>query len=273
MSFNQFFARDIRPGRRPVDSPSDDSVIVSPADSVCQGQWKIDKDLNIVVEDEKKKDEPRFDGTCLDSPEIESRSVVKRKNASKPSKEKNYVKVKGIYYNIKELLADSPYKDKFKNGVFMHSFLNTYDYHRFHAPVGGFVREAKTITKSETTQTKVVLYVDIKNRKFDAADPAGYQFQQARGLLIIESPLVGFVAVLPIGMAQVSSVTIFAEEGMKIAKGDQFGYFTFGGSDMVILFQEGVNISAIKNSKYLVGRPIAEYGKVIRLNGNKYLKN
>jgi len=50
MSFNQFFAREIRPGRRPIDSPSDDSVIVSPADSVCQGQWKIDKNLDIVVD-------------------------------------------------------------------------------------------------------------------------------------------------------------------------------------------------------------------------------
>ncbi|MCK4762204.1 MAG: phosphatidylserine decarboxylase [Candidatus Aminicenantes bacterium] len=292
-TFNQFFARNIRPGRRPVDSPSDDSVIVSPADSVCQGQWKIDKYLNIVQEEDKKKErylntvlkgegkkiKPRFKGTCLEVPAVESSPIVKwvlkspkAKNRRQVKTAENRLQVKANKYNIRQLLDNSKYADKFKNGLFMHSFLNTYDYHRFHAPVGGYVREARTVTDSNTMKTKVVLYVDIINGKFEAADPTGYQFQQARGILIIESPLVGLVAVLPIGMAQVSSVTVFAEKGMKIAKGDQFGYFTFGGSDMVILFQKGVNITAIKNSKYLVGRPIAESDKVIRLEGRKYLK-
>lgn len=259
MSFNQFFARDIRPGRRPVGSPCDDSVIVSPADSVMQGQWKIDEKLNILVEDETKL------GTVV---KLKKRKLKKRNSKPATGKVEYRLKVKGNTYSIKDLLDGSPYKDKFKNGTFMHSFLNTYDYHRFHTPVGGYVREVRSMI-----QGKVVLYVEIVNGKFDALDPAGYQFRQARGLIIIESPLVGFVAVLPIGMAQVSSVTIFAEEGRKVVKGEQFGYFAFGGSDMVILFQKGVNISAITEGKYLVGRPIAESGKVIQLNENKYLKD
>jgi len=35
------------------------------------------------------------------------------------------------------------------------------------------------------------------------------------------------VAVLPIGMGQVSSANLTAEVGAMLAKGEEFGYFTF----------------------------------------------
>ncbi len=35
LTFNQFFAREMRPGKRPVGDPRDDRVIVSPADAVA----------------------------------------------------------------------------------------------------------------------------------------------------------------------------------------------------------------------------------------------
>jgi len=273
MSFNQFFAREIRSGRRPIDSPSDDSIIVSPADSVCQGQWKIDNDLNIFVE-EKPVDSSGngksdfYRGTFKDAGNGHlPANIFKLKNNG--SKNPEYrINAKGIKYSIRELLEGSPYCDKFQNGTFIHSFLNTYDYHRFHTPVAGYVREARPMVSGE-----VVLDVIIgDNNEFKAEDPTGYQFRQARGILIMESPLVGFVAVVPIGMAQVSSVEIFAEKGMKLAKGDEFGYFTFGGSDMVILFEEGVNVNAVFDSKYLVGKQIAESNKVFELSSNKMMK-
>jgi phosphatidylserine decarboxylase len=50
------------------------------------------------------------------------------------------------------------------------------------------------------------------------------------------------VAVLPIGMAQVSSVVMTAEVGRKLHKGEEFGYFQFGGSDHVVLFEASVNV-------------------------------
>ena len=45
-----------------------------------------------------------------------------------------------------------------------------------------------------------------------------YQFTQARGLIIIESP-IGLVAVLPIGMGQVSSVNLTAQVGTHYNQG------------------------------------------------------
>lgn len=49
------------------------------------------------------------------------------------------VTIKGLHWNINELLKDCPYQDEFNGGMFMHSFLGPNDYHRQHCPVGGRV--------------------------------------------------------------------------------------------------------------------------------------
>jgi phosphatidylserine decarboxylase len=44
------------------------------------------------------------------------------------------------------------------------------------------------------------------------------------------------------GMAQVSSVVITAEEGVTVRKGEELGYFQFGGSDFVMVFERSSNV-------------------------------
>jgi phosphatidylserine decarboxylase precursor len=143
-------------------------------------------------------------------------------------------------YKILDLLDGSPYQEKFRNGLFWHAFLGPNDYHRFRAPVRGRVLECRAI------QQNVYLQVQIQDGKYHgvwaAPDEAGYQFTQTRGLIIFKSPL-GLVAVLPIGMAQVSSVNMTAVVGSTLRKGDEFGYFLFGGSDIIMLFQPFKNIA------------------------------
>ena len=57
-------------------------------------------------------------------------------------------------------------------------------------------------------------------------------------MIVIDSPEVGLVAVLPVGMCFVSSVHLTPEVGARLQKGDEFGFFLFGGSDIVMLFQK-----------------------------------
>ena len=207
LTFNQFFARQVKPGKRPVDGPRDDGVVVSPADSVYQGQWPILDDSKITA--------------------------------------------KGLTSSVLALLDGSPYQARFRNGVFTHSFLNVNDYHRFHVPVGGVVKEARKIPGNVTMNV-----IRKEDGSFDIVDGAGYQFKQDRGLIVIESPL-GLVAVLPIGMAQVSSVNLTADEGATLAKGEEFGFFAFGGSDIVMLFEAGkVRLEATVGTHYQQGRQI-----------------
>jgi phosphatidylserine decarboxylase len=208
LTFNQFFAREVRPGKRPIADPCDDRVVVSPADAVFMGKWPIDADSNITI--------------------------------------------KGVTWAISELLDGSPYQDAFRNGLYMHSFLYVDDYHRYHVPVGGVAKEVRKIHGR--------VYLDVVRQPdgtLDVVEGDTYQFNQERGLVVIDSPVLGLVAVLPIGMGHVSSVNLTPEVGAELRKGDEFGYFLFGGSDIVLLFQDkNVIINALLGTKYLQGESL-----------------
>ena len=210
LTFNQFFAREVKPGKRPIAEPRNDRVVVSPADSVFAGAWDIDANSKVTV--------------------------------------------KGVSWPVAKLLDGSPYQDAFKNGMFTHMFLNADDYHRYHLPVAGEIKEVRKI--------QGWVYINVI-RKPDGSlqiiDGDTFQYNQERGLIVIDSPEVGLVAVLPIGMGHVSSVNLTPEVGARLQKGDEFGFFMFGGSDIVMLFQnKKVVIDAEVGKKYLQGQRIGE---------------
>jgi phosphatidylserine decarboxylase precursor len=208
-TFNQFFARYLKsPDMRHIASPDDSAVVTSPADSVPQGVWQIDKDSKIEVE--------------------------------------GGLKVKLVtYYSVHDLLGkDSNYKDAFANGVLTHTFLNVNDYHRYHFAVGGTIKEKEIISQNVALEVSW----DEEQGKYVPVDSTGWQFTQTRGCVIVDTGEYGLVALIPMGMAQVSSVNFQdnVEVGATIKKGDMLGNFLFGGSDFIMLFQEkaGFEITA-----------------------------
>ncbi len=203
MSFNQFFARQLNPGLRPTSDPTDNRVVTSPADSFFQHCYGIDGDGNIP------------DTT---------------------------IKHSHHYGNIAQLLEGSRYADAFANGTFVHYMLPPSAYHRFHVPVSGRVEESFVV------QGKVFMQVALENHQLASLDStkSGYEFSQTRGVLTLDTAGsghgdLGVVAVVPVGMSHVASVTQTAVEGSNVVKGDEFGFFQFGGSDIIILFQDGVD--------------------------------
>lgn len=221
-TFNQFFSRYlISPEARPIASPSDPTVVVSPADSVPQGTWAIDENSTIQVEDGLEVKLMR-------------------------------------YYRIEDLLGEeSQYKDTFANGVLTHSFLNVNDYHRYHFSVGGTIKETKIISQNVALEVAW----NSTEGKYDPIDSTGWQFSQTRGYAIVDTEEYGLVALIPMGMAQVSSVNFEddVEVGATHEKGDMLGYFLFGGSDFVMLFQESAEfeMTAMQGDHILMGE---EYG-------------
>jgi len=214
-TFNQFVAREVKPGLEPIAGMFDDKITTAPSDCTFQQKFCIDGQSKIVV------------------PGGGSQVIIKH----------------SLRYDVLDLLKDSPYRDCFRNGISMHSFLGPNDYHRFHAPVRGTVLESRAI------QGEVYLDVTITNEGiFDSPDGTGNQFFQTRGLIVFDS-LIGLVAVLPIGMAQVSSVNMIAVQRAYLNKGDQFGHFQFGGSDIILLFEagSGAEVAATPNIHTNVG--------------------
>jgi phosphatidylserine decarboxylase len=216
-TFNELFARRLQSGKRPISNPHDPKTIVFPADS-------------------------SFDG----AEQVQSDSIVT---------------IKTLPWPIKALLEQANYHGEFDNGIWMHAFLNTFDYHRQHAPVAGKVIEAKVIQGAAylevvvqeddsgiPTLAPIRTYADDPPKKgffssVEAPDSPGYQFLQMRGLIMIDSPVLGLVAVLPIGMAQVSSVKLSVKKGDTVKKGQEISYFQFGGSDIVLVFQKKAGLT------------------------------
>ena len=83
-------------------------------------------------------------------------------------------------------------------------------------------------------------------KKYDLyCDTPGWQSIETRGSVILETPDYGLVALLPIGMMPVTSINWSPEVkvGANVTKGQELGWFLFGGSDYVMLFQSGVNFT------------------------------
>ena len=65
----------------------------------------------------------------------------------------------------------------------------------------------------------------------------------ARAIILIQSddPIIGLVAFVPVGMSEVSSCMIGPQikAGTHVAKGEELGYFQFGGSTHCLVFRPG----------------------------------
>ncbi|KAJ8481386.1 hypothetical protein ONZ51_g6045 [Trametes cubensis] len=236
-TFNEFFARHINPLFRPIADLTDTTAIVSPADCTFDGVWPVNEDP--------------ADVTTFD--------------------------VKGVPWSISQLLDDEAsgtyFGPLFAGGTFTHSFLNTTDYHRQHAPVAGRIVEAKVIPG--------LCYLEVVLKAVDGKSPDSSQprlgmhrpmipkandptiiphraaFIQARGMILIESA-IGLVAVLPIGMAQVSSVVLSVKKDDYVEKGQELSCFQLGGSDIVMVFQKDakVQLDQEKDTHYKFGSRI-----------------
>ncbi|OEK00252.1 hypothetical protein BFP97_01420 [Roseivirga sp. 4D4] len=215
-TFNDFFYRQLNDSKtdltpmRPIACPNDNTVVCAPADCTFKAIYNIDASGNVIEEGQ---------GTA---------GITLKHTHTLGS--------------ISELLNKSQYASAFNGGTFVHYFLSPFDYHRFHVPVAGKVIDSQAVAGN------VFLDVVLDNGQFDAPDGSedGYEFTQARGVIIVDtagSPAgdIGKVAIVPVGMAQVSSVHMELNEGETVAKGDEFGYFAFGGSDIILVFEQPQN--------------------------------
>ncbi|QRV91647.1 phosphatidylserine decarboxylase family protein [Ceratobasidium sp. AG-Ba] len=189
-TFNEFFARKLKPEARSIAAPGDPHIITSLAD--CRlTVWN-----NIAT-------------------------------ATK-------IWVKGKHFTIPELLGDTSLAEsKFGTNPSLAIFrLAPADYHRFHSPCAGVFASPKSIPgKYYTVNPQAVnttLDVFTANR---------------RDVRILESDIPSAsgltvpVAIVAIGAMLVGSVNWSnPAEGTKVAKGEDIGWFQYGGSTVIAVF-------------------------------------
>jgi phosphatidylserine decarboxylase len=145
--------------------------------------------------------------------------------------------IKAQPYSLANMLDHGEYVERFVGGDVFQSFLSGADYHRWRAPVAGVVRHAQVVP--------ALMFSDAESAGRDTTAGTFSQGYEAsvntRGLVYIESddPVIGMVCVIPIGITEISSVSIQVRAGDRVEKGDELGYFSYGGSSMCLVFQPG----------------------------------
>ena len=149
--------------------------------------------------------------------------------------------VKSQPYSLNDMLNnDQSIVDQFVGGDVYQAFLSATKYHRWHSPVTGTIKKA--YIKQGT------YYSGTESQGMDPGSPnfsQGYIAHVAtRAIIYIEAddPKIGLMIVMPIGMAEVSSCVMLdkIKPGYKIRKGEELGYFQYGGSTYCLIFRPGV---------------------------------
>lgn len=192
-SYNDYFHREIKSSARPIASPDDPKVIVSPNDG----------NLVTIARDIKPQD-------------------------------KFWLKEEP--FSLVDMLNRSEHWERFVGGYVFQSFLSGANYHRWHAPIDGTVRSAEVVNGlyfSEAESAGFDPSAGILSEGYDAT-------VNTRGLVFLESDdkNIGMVCVIPIGITEISSIQIKVKPGQRLKKGDELGYFSYGGSSLAIVFQQ-----------------------------------
>jgi len=138
--------------------------------------------------------------------------------------------IKGREFSVARLLGDA-YRgqaEKYNGGALAIFRLAPQDYHRFHSPVDGTIGPMTYIAGEYYTVNPQAIRTSL--------DVYG---ENARKIVPIDSPTFGRVMAVCIGAMMVGTIRTTVREGEAVKRGEEFGYFAFGGSTIVLLFEKG----------------------------------
>ncbi|MEP4076538.1 phosphatidylserine decarboxylase [Haloferula sp.] len=136
--------------------------------------------------------------------------------------------VKNQSFDLGRLLADDELASRFADGALVLSRLCPVDYHRFHFPCAGTPGETRLINGPLFSVSPIAL-----RRRL------AYLWENKRTITKLETPDLGLVLCMEIGATCVGSIHQTYTAGKAVKKGDEKGYFAFGGSSTITLFEPG----------------------------------
>ncbi|KAK1729175.1 phosphatidylserine decarboxylase [Colletotrichum acutatum] len=216
-NWDQFFTRQFLPDLRPIASPDDDNVIVSATEST---PFEIQRHVQLQDTFWVKNQDDRSN------------------------------------YSLADMLGGKEIAEQFVGGTVYQAFLSADSYHNWHAPVSGKYSQPPTIINGTYYSEPIMWSFDNDQGKSDpdkASDELSQGYISAvakRGVALIQAdnPAIGLMAIVMIGMAEVSSVDFFENSGTTFKKGDPIGCFHFGGSTHCLIFGPNVNIEFARNA-------------------------
>jgi phosphatidylserine decarboxylase len=138
------------------------------------------------------------------------------------------IPVKGKLLNAKDLLGGSTWSATFEGGPLLVARLCPVDYHRYHYPLAGKTLDSFQIQGQYHSVNPLAL----------KAKPEIFIINERRAS-ILQTEKFGKLAYIEVGAAMVGKIIQSHDENKPHAKGDQKGYFLFGGSTVILLGEKG----------------------------------
>lgn len=135
--------------------------------------------------------------------------------------------VKGQLLNFDELFNNNSLVERYHDGSMVISRLCPIDYHRFHFPTSGTPGYPQQINGFLSSVNPMALSRNIN-----------ILTENKRVLTRLDSDDFGQVLVLEVGATCVGSIINTYNPNDPIMKGDEKGYFSFGGSAVITLFEK-----------------------------------
>ncbi|MDK4521365.1 phosphatidylserine decarboxylase [Fusobacterium necrophorum] len=136
--------------------------------------------------------------------------------------------VKGQSFSLEELFQSKEMAEKYAGGSFVIVRLAPVDYHRYHFPTDAWVGASHKIQgyyySVSTHAIRRNLRIFLENQ---------------REYTILKSKKFGDIAYFEIGATMVGGIHQTYAENSMVSKGEEKGYFDFGGSTCLLLFEKG----------------------------------
>lgn len=145
----------------------------------------------------------------------------------------SHLYAKGQRLELAALLGDDALAERFARGSAVLSRLCPTDYHRFHFPLDGVCSAPRLLNGALYSVNPIAL-----SRNLD------YLFENKRRLTVVTRSDIGTYLFLEIGATNVGSIIDTCTPGTRVAKGDEKGYFRFGGSMTIMIFPENAFVPA-----------------------------
>lgn len=136
--------------------------------------------------------------------------------------------VKGSTFSLARLLGSQELAHAYVGGTLLFARLCPTDYHRFHFPCDGMAGRAEEIPGHLWSVNPLLL-----------AQETHLLAENRRMRTLIQSPTYGQVAMVEVGATCVGTIHQTYSPHTEVTKGEEKGYFSFGGSALLVLFEPG----------------------------------
>jgi phosphatidylserine decarboxylase len=158
--------------------------------------------------------------------------------------------VKGQNFDLPALLGDADLAARYADGCLVLSRLCPVDYHRFHFPAHGTPGETRTINGPLYSVSPIALRKRL-----------AYLWTNKRTITRFQTNRLGTILLLEIGATCVGTIHQTFTPGQAVEKGAEKGYFAFGGSSTIILFEPGA-VKLATDLRDLSSRQTELYAKI-----------